>query len=512
MPKLSRRHVLAAAAATAAVPLVPARAQAPDRPMRIVAPWEITGLDPSRAGYIFTRMQIVETLIGADDGGLPQPGLATSWAVGDDRLTWRFVLRAGAKFHDGSAVDAVVVARALERARAQPGPLRAAPVAAIAADGNAVVVRTSRPFMALPAFLAHSSTQVLAPASFDDSGAVRRIVGSGPYRAVEVTPPSRVEAVRFEGWTGPAPAIARVSYLSVSRGETRALMAEAGQAELVFTLDPASVERLRRSRRIEVKIMTIPRTQVLKLNAGSPFFADVAIRNAVSLAIDRPGIARAILRNQDAAATQLFPPTLAEWHVPGMAPLRHDPVEARRLLAQAGWTPGPDGIVRRDGRAFRVTLRTFPDRPELPTMAAAIQDQLKAVGIDLRISVGNSSEIPAGHRDGTLELALYARNFSLVPDPIGTMIEDFGAQGGDWGAMNWANAELAAALDRLAGSADAEIRRASRRRISEILQAELPVLPIGWYDHSAAVSRNLANVSIDPLELSYRAAAMRWAG
>ena len=72
--------------------------------LRVVSPWEIGTLDPSRGGYVFTRMQVTETLLGADDSGLPQPGLATSWAVSEDRLTWRLTLREGAVFHDGSPV------------------------------------------------------------------------------------------------------------------------------------------------------------------------------------------------------------------------------------------------------------------------------------------------------------------------------------------------------------------------------------------------------------------------
>jgi peptide/nickel transport system substrate-binding protein len=510
---LGRRDVMRLAGfASALAVFAPRGAAAQERALRIVSPWEISGIEPAQSGYFFTRLQIAETLVGADDGGLPQPALAASWALSEDRLTWRFVLRPAAMFHDGTPVTAAAAVRILERARAQPGPLRSAPIESIAADGGTVVIKTTRPFLPLVAFLAHYSTIVIASSSFDESGAVRRIIGSGPYRVTEIVAPLRLEAARFERWDGPAPAIARVSYLASVRGETRALMAEGGQAELVFSLDAPSIERLRRGRRVEVKVITLPRIQVLKLNCGSPFFDQVAVRRAVSLAIDRAGIARAIMRNPDLEAKQFFPPALAEWHVPGLPPLRHDVDAAKRLLAEAGWAPGPDGILRKGERAFRVTLRTFPDRVELPVISAAIQDQLRTVGIDVQVSVGNSSDIPAGHRDGTLDLALLARNYALVPDPLGTMLEDFGAQGGDWGAMRWQNAELAQVLERLGSTADPAERRSLRGRASTILQDELPVLPIVWYEHSAAVNPGVASVTIDPLEISYRITAMRWAG
>ncbi|MFC3028088.1 MULTISPECIES: ABC transporter substrate-binding protein [Roseomonadaceae] len=483
------------------------------QPLRVVAPFHVDSLEPSRDGFNFTRMGVAETLVGADDGGLPVPQLASGWTLSEDRLTWRMTLRAGAVFHDGTPVTAEAVAASLLRARAQPGPLANAPLTSIAADGPGVVeLRTSTPFTPLLAFLAESSSQILAPASWDEAGAVRRLIATGPYRLAGFQPPFRFEVERFEGWNGgPPPAIARAVYESVARGETRALMAESGRADLVFTLDPAGTDRLRRSPRVEVRVMPIPRTQTLKLNAGLPFFADVRARQAVSLAIDREGIARGILRSPAAAATQLFPPTLAEWHVPGLASLRRDPAEARRLLAEAGWTPGAGGILAREGRPFRFTLRTFSTRPELPVVAASIQESLREVGIDMQVAVVVSSEIPAGHRDGTLEAGLMARNFSLVPDPIGTLLADFGPRGGDWGAMGWNSPELIEILAALGRSTDPAERAALRGRASTILQAELPVIPVVWYDHRVAISRRLANVSVDPLELSYRIETIRWA-
>ena len=486
-------------------------AAAQSRTLRIIAPWEITGLDPIRSGYIFTRLQITETLTGADDGALPQAQLAGSWTTSEDGLTWRFALRPNARFHDGSPVTADAVVRALQRSKAAPGGVLVnAPIASIEADGKNVVVRTTKPFVSLTAFLANSSTMILAPSAYEGE-TVRAIVGSGPYRVVDVQPPLRVEAARFEQWDGPAPKIERVTYLAVGRGETRTAMAESGQAELVVNLPPESVDRLRRNSRLDVQVLAIPRTRTVKVNAGGPFFSDVRVRQALSLAINRNGIATALLRNPAAASTQMFPPTLTEWHVPGLAPLAYDPAKAKTLLAEAGWRPGADGVLAKDGRPFSVTLRTFSDRPEQPVMATAIQEQLRTVGIEMKVAIVNSGEIPAGHQDGTLDLSLQARNFSLVPDPIGTLLQDFGAKGGDWGAMGWSNPELVAALESLGRVTNPGERATLRGRVASILQAELPVIPIAWYDHATAANKRVRGVTTDPLELSYRITAMSWA-
>lgn len=487
--------------------------------LRIVGPWEIVGLDPSRAGYLFSRMEIVETLFEADDDGAPRPGLVRAWTVSEDGRRWTLQLRPGARFHDDTAVTADAVVLALNHALAKPGVLGLAPVERVAAEDGAVVVHLREPFAPLAAVLAHSSTQILAPASYAADGTVSRIIGSGPYRITALQPPQRFEVERVAGWDGTPPAIARVSYLAVGRSETRALMAESGEADLVFGLDPASFQRLGRSRSVSVASVLIPRTIYLKLNAGHPWLSDPQAREAISLALSRNGIARAVLRDPELAAGQLLPPTLAAWHDPALGSLEADVSRARALLGELGWQAGADGMLQRPaeegGAPFALRLLTFPDRPELPTVAAAIQDQLRQIGIAVAVSVGNSSEVPAGHRDGTLEMALGARNYALVPDPLVTLLQDFGPEGGDWGAMGWSHPEFTDtlnALARVSGAGDDERGAATlRRRLTSILQRELPLIPVAWYRLSVAVSPRLSAVSVDPLERSYRVGQMGWA-
>jgi peptide/nickel transport system substrate-binding protein len=482
--------------------------------LRVVGPWEINGLEPASAGYLFTRMRVTETLTDADDSGRALPGLASRWETSTDGLRWRFELRASARFHDGTAVTADHVTQMLRRAAAHPGVLANAPIKSIDANVGAVVVQLSAPFSALPALLSHSSTMVLAASAFDSKGSVVRIVGSGPYRITALDPPQRFEVSAFDRYDGAHPIVKRANYLSAGRAETRALMAEAGQADVAFGLDPASLERLRKGTRVHIEAATIPRTMILKVNAGHRWLADTRARQALSLALNRAGIARALLRDPELAATQLFPPSLAGWHAPLLQPLQMDAAQAIRLWGELGWQRGRDGILQRNGERLSFSLRTFPDRPELPLVVAAIQEQLRQTGVEIRVAIGNSGDIPLRHRDGSLELALAARQYGLVPDPIGTLLQDFGTKGGDWGAMNWQNNSLQAALAELAtlplAAGDAQ-RSSLRARVAQLLHVELPVIPVAWYRQTAAVSPRIDGLTIDPLERSYRIDRVRWA-
>jgi len=181
------------------------------------------------------------------------------------------------------------------------------------------------------------------------------------------------------------------------------------------------------------------------------------------------------------------------------------------LLREAGWTRHTDGLRDAQGQPLTLTLRTFPDRPELPIVATALQEQWRQAGLAVQVRIGNSGDIPLGHRDGTLQLALMARNYGSIPDVAATLLQDFGPNGGDWGAMGWQHPEVTDALtrlDRLPGAA-AEAQ-ALRRRVVRILHEELPVIPVAWYRQQVAVSQRVRDVSLDPLERSHRISRMRW--
>ncbi|WP_229473879.1 ABC transporter substrate-binding protein [Pseudoduganella lurida] len=521
-----RRRALLALAAAAALPFPTARADDDDHAhahgrtgapagkdvLTVVGPWELTGLEPSRSGYMFARMEVAETLLDVDDRGGLRAGLASAWQASADGLQWRFTLAPGRRYHDGSPVTPASVAACLQRAHARPGVLRLADVRDIAASGMDIVFRLGRPFVPLPYLLTHYSTQILAPASFGARGNVAAVIGSGPFRITALSLPQQFDVERVaDGGTSGA-RVRRARYISVARAETRTLLVRSGQADLAFSLDPPSIRALRSNPNVALMSAMLPRTTFIKLNAGHPLLADVRVRQAIALCVERRGIARALLRDPGLGATQLFPRSMAGWHDSTLPPLRTDPAAARRLLDQAGWQVAADGIRQRAGVRMALTLTTFVDRPELPLIAAALQEEMRQVGIAVRVVVGNSSDIPAGHRSGTLQMGLVARNFGNVSDPVATLLDDFGPGGGDWGAMGWRNAQSSGALARLAATqGDADSRRADRATVAATLQAELPVIPVVWYRQVCAASRRIAGASIDPFERSYRLSAVRWA-
>lgn len=482
-----------------------------DNVLDVVCPWEIGSADATKSGHVFRWMSISETLVGVEPDGSMKPLLATAWSVDDSRLVWRFKIREGVKFHNGKPLTAAAAAFSLNAARGKPGVLAKAPIREIAADGDDLVVRLNEPFSPLPSLFTHASSQILEAASYDADGNTVKVIGTGPFAITLLQTPQRLAARTFADYWGPKPAAEGVTYLAAPRSETRTLMVQSGDADLAFNMDAASLKRLEMTAPVKGFSIPVARTVTLKLNAARPGLDTARGRNAVNAAIDRRGIAASILREPKSLANQQFSPMFGDWFVDGLPQFRYDPKFTRSEFEAMGWSADADGYLAKDGKRLSLTLTTFSDRPELPIIATSIQESLRQAGIEAKVSVNNSSAIPAGHHDGSLDMGMLARNYGVVRDPFVVVTEDFRSGGGDWGAMNWSNAELDGLIAQMKASDGGPAYKTLSQRAARIIHEEMPVIPVAWHVQTVAVSRELDNFALDPFQLSWNLEKVTWA-
>lgn len=475
--------------------------------LRVAQPWEFRTLKLVDAGFAYTRAGILETIVAADQDGRIVPALAESWATSDDGRQWRFRIRRGITFHDGSPCTAIQIKASFDRLLEGSLYLKRAGISAIQANGDDLAINLEKPFGPLLAYMVDNSASILAASSFNAAGEVTSLIGTGPYRLARLEAPRAMTLAVHDGYWGKKAKIANVRYDAVTNGETRGNIAIAGDADLVFNIPTPSVGRVEASRLMTVERPTIPRVHMLMLNCGKPQFADIRTRQALNLALDRQAIATGIMRNPSLAATQYMPPILPEWHIKDLPPHRYDVAAANLLLDQAGWARGADGIRSKDGVRFGGAIRTFANRPELPTIAAAMQTQFHQIGFELSISVGEWSAIVEGQRDGTLELGLSSRNLTIVPDPIATVALDYTVDTpspGAVGTTNWRNDELRTLVSTYFSTSDSAKQPALRRRIIEIIHTEVPLIPVVWYDQIVAINTRVSGFVNDPYEQRLR--------
>lgn len=503
---ISRRALLVAGLATSgALATRPSLGQSakPDE-LRIAQPWEFRTLRLAETGFTFARAGVTETLVSTAVDGRVQPGLAETWTVSDDGLGWRFRLRR-AQFHDGTPLTAALAKASFERLLPQSLYLKRIGIDAIEAEGADLTLKLARPFGPLLAYLVDNSAAILAPASFDADGEIKALIGTGPFRIAALDLPRAMTLARHDAYWGAKAKVASVRYDAVANGDTRSNIAAANDADLVFNITAPSLARVAASG-MKVERVVVPRVHNLMLNCARPQFAEVAVRQALSMAIDRHGIAAGIMRNPALAATQYVPPTLPDWQVVGKEPYRLDLAKANALLDAAGWARGEGGIRSKGGVRFAGLLRTFPNRPELPVIATALQAQWKAVGFDLSLSVGEWQGIYEGQKDGTLDLGLSSRNMVIVPDPISSIALDFTSDvpaPGASGTTNWTHDGLRHDVAAYLAEADEGRRAGLRRAIAGVIHDEVPIIPIVWYDQIVATHPRISGFVNDPLEVRY---------
>ena len=121
-------------------------------------------------------------------------------------------------------------------------------------------------------------------------------------------------------------------------------------------------------------------------NLKRPLFQDPLVRRALAHAVDVPSMVRFILYGHGLQSTGLFTPQMWFFN-PSIQPFAYDPEKARALLAEAGWTPGPDGILQKNGERFSFTLITNNGNEVRRDIATLTQDGLKQLGIEVKVEL-----------------------------------------------------------------------------------------------------------------------------
>ena len=472
--------------------------------LSISGPWEISSLDPSKQGYILTRMQVIETLLHLDKKGLITAGLATHWTNSEDALNWHFILRQGVSFHDGTKMNAASVVQSLSHALNKHGVLKKAGVTQITAlNPHEIKIELEKPYAALPSLLTHYSNVILSPGAYDAKGEVKKLLGTGAYQIESVSLPHKIQVEKFDDYWGEKPKIAFASYLTGHRAESRILQAQSGDTDIVFSLDPAMLSQLENNPLVSVHSYKIPRTLYIKVNAAHRFLNETKVRKALSLGSERDTIASHVLKTEGAQTAQIMPTSMSQWFIQGLDNNQYDAKKAQTLLKDAGWTRGKSGLLERNGEPFTLTLITYADRPELTSVATAIQAQWAKLGIRLNVNVTNSSSIPAAHQDNSLELALIARHFGLSADPLSIIRDDFTHGGGDWGAMNWHNTKVDNAVSALMQSKNTSDSFQLAQEVAKEIYQDVPVIPIATYSQHISVNKRVKHFAFDPFERDY---------
>jgi peptide/nickel transport system substrate-binding protein len=325
------------------------------------------------------------------------PGLAQSWETPDD-YTWVFRLRTGVTLHDGRTLDAPLAAAALQRAQRDPASRTAIEghdVRTIrAADARTLVVKTQRP-VASPAF----ATSFLW---LDCEGGP---CGTGAYRVESWSRGGDVALAAFDRhWRG-RPSVARLRFRVLPDAEARVRALREGEAELALDPPAGALPALQASSRVQAASRPGLRVIFLGLRVRAREgeeepLADLRVRRALSLAIDRTALVRDALGGEAEVANQLVSPEVFGY-AQELDALRHDPGAARALLAEAG-AAGTRLELHFAAQKYRA----------IAAVADRVARDLAAVGLTVEPRAWEPAEFEARHARG--EFRLWLRGWMTV--------------------------------------------------------------------------------------------------
>lgn len=347
---------------------------------------------------------IYEPLIIRDNQGKPLPALAESWEITSDPTVWKFKLRRGVKFHDGTpfTVDDVIFSyqRALQPTSDMKSLLSSIEEL-IRVDDYTLQIKTKGPNPLLPANLTdlfimskawaekHNATKVQDFKNKEENYAVRHANGTGPFVLVSREPDVKTVMKRNENYWGKSQVpleITELVYVPIKSDATRIAALLSGEVDFVQDVPVQDIERLQSDQNLRVVVGPENRAIFLGMNVGDPEletsniegknpFAEKGVRHAINMAINRQAIQRVVMRGQSIPTGIIAPPGVNGYtkEIDVIPP--NDIEKAKALMAEAGYADG-----------FSVTLHCPNDRyVNDEAICQAVVGQLAQIGIEANL-------------------------------------------------------------------------------------------------------------------------------
>lgn len=385
--------------------------------LRIATNQEVDTFNPFKRRFSITyetSMMTYETLVRMSaESYEPVPGLATAWEESADGLTWTFQIREGATWSDGEPLTANDVAYTYgllienQAIRDWNIDFAANLVSAEAPDESTFVLTLAAPAPAevlsreVYVVPEHIWSQFPDP-SADDANQLP-LVGSGPFQVTEYRTDEFIRLEANEDYWEGAPGFDEVVYTYYLETDAAVAALEAGDVDIVGSgmqggLNPAQIDALAGQEHITPNDVQGRRYVSLTINHntvtqdgtefgdGHPALRDPVVRQALHTAIDKQTLVDTVLDGSGSPATSLIPSLFEQWHWDGgEALVQFDLAEANRLLDEAGYARGDDGIRTMPGGGEPLNFRFYhhADNTAYATIVEFVTEWWAELGIQV---------------------------------------------------------------------------------------------------------------------------------
>ncbi|PYN77553.1 MAG: hypothetical protein DMD96_23405 [Candidatus Rokuibacteriota bacterium] len=430
-------------------------------------------LDPGETEALITPFMVLymlhDALVKPMPAGISTPSLAESWSVSKDGLTYDFVLRKGAKFHNGDPVTAEDVKFTFERYKGAAARVLKDKVKEIqVAAPNRVRFVLKEPWPDFMAFYGTSATGAawIVPKKYvekvGEEGFKKAPVGAGPFKFVSFNPGVELVLEAFPDYWRKPPQVKRVVMRSIPDESTRAAAVKTGEVDIAYLFGGAVAEELRRSPGVKITAPLLYGIYWLDFldqwDPKSPWH-DRRVRQAASLAIDRAAINQAEMLGLGKATGGFVPPEFDFALRIDPPPL--DPKRAKQLLAEAGY---PNGFDAGD----------LTPLPPYTSLGETVGGYLQGLGIRNRVrTMERATYMTSWHEKKLKGLLIGATG---AAGNAAARLEPFVTKGGlyAYGSLP----EIDDLFQRQAKELDRKQREALLRQIQKIVADQVLVAPI----------------------------------